>query len=324
MLIGLFVVQVAVAVVLFWPRDVSGGAGAPLFPDFAAPDVVGITITDNSGTTLRLAANDRGWTLPEADNFPARKESVESLLEGIAELETDRLVTRTEPSHRALQVADESFVRRVVFEREDGSTRAFYLGSSPRYGLSHVRLFGEDEVYLTDALLTWDVGTSASAWIDTSYVSVPRAEADRIDLVNAEGSLEFARESADADGESTWTLVGLEEDEILNEASVNSLLNQALAINMVAPIGRVERAAFEMDSPNAVVTIETGDEKVSVVIGAADSDDANYVVKASTSPYFVHVAKWNLSSLVDYGRDDFLEAPPDPEVEGSSDSGASE
>lgn len=312
---SLLALQVVLSVILFWPRGVSGDGSRMLFPDIAPGDFVQLTITDDAGKTLRLASVDGDWVLPEAGGYPVRQESVTSVLEAITGLESGRLVTRTEPSHRSLQVADDGFLRRVVFELADGSTGAIFLGSSPSYGQSHVRVFGQDEVYLTADLLTWNVGTNASSWIDTSYISVPRAEITGLTLTNANGTFEFTQELSETDGESTWSLVGLAEDEVLNDLNVGSLVNQAATINMIEPLGVEERAAYGLGSPAAVLTIETLGETISVIVGATDADDANYVVKSSTSPYYVRITKWNLSSLVDYAREDFLELLPTPAPE---------
>jgi hypothetical protein len=305
-------IQIALSVVLFWPRSASSGAGDRLFPAVSPDDIIELTITDDTGATLRLELGDGQWMLPDAGGYPVREESISTVLETISGLETGRLVTKTEPSHRSLQVADDDFLRRIVFELADGSSHALYLGSSPRYGLTHLRVFGQDEVYLTDALQAWDVGTSASAWVDTSYVSVPQADLVSVAVTNSQGTFEFTPVPAEAEGATTWTMTGLAEDEILNQSTVNSVVNQASSMNLSAPIGLEESRAFGLDSPNAVVKLETAEETITIAIGELDAGDANFVVKADSSPYYVHVAKWNLENLVNYGRNDFLELPPEP------------
>ena len=311
-LIGILVIQIALSVAMFWPRQAAGDEGEPVFPNLDPRDIVEVTITDGEGNTLHLSSAQGDWVLPDAGDYPAGSESVEPLLEGLAGLTTGRLVTRTEPSHRSLQVADDDFLRRVVFQLAGGATRAVYIGSSPRYGVSHFRVFGQDEVYLTSDLQSWDVGTNATSWVDTSYLTVPRADITRLTLTNPNGTFAFTTGTPTEEGATVWSMEGLAPEEELNNANVVALVNQAASVNMVAPLGREERDVYGLDEPNATVTIETVDDTVTVVVGAADAGDANYVVKASTSPYYVHVSKWNVSYLVDYAREDFLILPPTP------------
>jgi hypothetical protein len=321
---AILALQIALSVVLFWPRDMTGGEKRRLFPDVSPDDITELTITDNTGTALRLVSRDGEWVLPDAGDFPVLAASVQTVVESIAGLETGRLVTRTEPSHSSLQVADDDFLRQILFKVADGSAHALYLGSSPRYGLTHVRVFGQDEVYLTDALQSWDVSTNAGAWVDTSYVSVPRADLARVTLTNAQGTYAFTQAPGDTEGGTVWSMTGLAEDELLDEAAVSSVVNQAASVNLSTPIGLAESRAFGLDDPNAFITLETSDDTITIVVGVLDADSDSYVVKASTSPYYVRVAKWNLDNLVNYSRDDLLEATPEPLPEEEADAPSSE
>ena len=112
-------------------------------------------------------------------------------------------------------------------------------------------------------------------------------------------------------GGDTWTMAGLGEDETLNAASVSSLHNQVISVRMTAPIGKEAEASFGLDDPQAVVTLETGDgETHTLQVGAQQADDNSYVFSSSDSPYYVRVAEFTGSNLIDKTRADFLEAPP--------------
>jgi hypothetical protein len=316
---GLLVVQVALSVVVFWPRKTGAAAAEALFPDVSPEDIVELTVSDDTGNSLHLALVGGAWVLADADGYPARLESVTRVLEALTDLQTGRLVTRTEPSHRSLQVAADDFLRRIVFKLSDGSTHAVYLGSSPRYGATHVRVFGQDEVYLTSDLLTWDVGTAPGAWVDTTYVSVPREEITSLKVTNANGTFELTQGPPGPDGEPTWSLVGLESDDTLDDAIVNSLVSRAATVNMAEPLGKEERASFGLAAPSALVTIDTADETIAIAVGASDAEEQFYTVKASTSAYYASVSVWSLRDLVEYSRDDLL-LLPGPEEEAGAES----
>jgi hypothetical protein len=309
------VVQVGLSVFLLWPRTTAGTEGEPVFADLEPGDIVALTIQESEGKLVRLRREAGEWVLPDAGGYPASAERVTQVLDALASLSTDQLVARTEPSHRSLQVADDDFLRRILIESSDGKTSIVYLGSSPRYGASHFRVFGQDEVYLTSELQSWDVGASASSWIDTAYVSVPREDIVKVTLANPKGTLVFKKESPSGEGAASWAVEGLAPDEEIDNASVNSLVYQVASVAMQEPLGTEERESYGLDTPTATVTIETADDTIILQVGATDAQDAAYVVKASSSPYYVRVQKWNLNYVVEYGRADFLKPPPTPEAE---------
>ena len=187
-----------------------------------------------------------------------------------------------------------------------------YFGSSPQFGAMHFRLEGQSETYTTGELTRFDADASASAWIDTSYQSVAQEDVTRMTLENAGGTLVFEKPEG-----GNWTLADLAEDETLDEAQVTTVLRRASAVTMMAPLGREEQPSYGIDAPSAVVKLETPEETVTLRVGARDVDTSSYVVKSSQSPYYVHVAEFNVSALVENGRNDFLQEPPTPEGESS-------
>ena len=77
---------------------------------------------------------------------------------------------------------------------------------------------------------------------------------------------------------------------------------------MLAPLGKANLDADGMETPRAVVTIETADNRtVTLRIGAQDSSDKSYVVISSESPYYVRVAEYAVRDLVEKAYDDFLQ-----------------
>ncbi len=327
-LIGLLVIQVILSVVVFWPQAPAAAQSEPIFPHLAVEveegedagegnvNIVDLRITDAQGNEVHLAQVDGEWVLPEADNFPAQAEKIQPVLAGIAGLNTGRLVTRTDTSHKQLQVAESDFARRITFETADGEAHTLFLGSSPSYGATHFRVAGEDETYLTSDLSTWEVGATASTWINAQYQSVTLADVQQVTLENENGTFVFVREETveSAEGEAAveapWTMEGLEPDETLASTRVTAMIRQAATINIAAPLGREEEAAYGLDDPVAVATLVLADKTVTVRVGAQMDDGC--VVKSSESPYYVQVAEFGVQNLVDNGREDFLKIEPTP------------
>ncbi|MDH4136910.1 MAG: DUF4340 domain-containing protein, partial [Anaerolineae bacterium] len=270
-------------------------------------------IADADGNSIQLKKVSENWVLPDADDYPAQADKITPLLDKIVGLTTGRLVTRTDASHKRLQVAPDDFMSRIDFETADGTKGTLYLGSSPRYGATHFRVDGQSETYLTSELSAWETKTDAASWVDTVYLSVPQDDITKLTLENANGTFTFTK-----DDEGTWTMDGLAADETLDEAKVTSLIQRAATVNMIQPLGKEEQAAYGMDEPNAVVTLKTGDKTITLRVGAQDPTDKSYVVISSESPYYVRVSEYSVKSLVEDTRDDFLQVPPTPTPEGDT------
>ena len=310
-LAGILVVQIALSVVVFWPKPAASAEREPLFPEIEADDVVALTITDADGNVLAVRQVGEEWVLPDADDYPAQADKITPLLEKIAGLTTGRLVTRTDASHRRLQVAIDDFSRRVDFEMADGTKHTLYLGSSPSYGAIHFRLDGQSEVYLTSDIDTYETSATVASWIDPSYPTVVQDDVTEMTLQNGNGEFTFTRDA----GDGNWTMDGLATDETLNEAQVDNLLRRATSVAIVRPLGKEEKPSYGMDEPSAVVTLGTGEKTVTLRVGAKDPTDNSYVVISSESPYYVRVAEYGVQNLLESTRDDFLQLEPTPTPE---------
>lgn len=310
-LAAVLVVQIILSIILFWPRTVTTGAGGPLFPDLKTADIVAMTIVDNEGKSLQLRQVTGNWVLPAADDYPLKAERITQALDKIVGLNTRRLVAHTESSHKRLQVASDNFLVRLDLETAGGAKYSLFLGSSPSYGSTHVRLDGRNETYLASNLIPWEFSTAPATWIDTSYLSVPKDEVSQITIVNPKGTYTLQKDAA-----GTWTLADQAPGEEPTKETVNLIVTRATSVTMVKPLGKQERPEYGMDKPVAVVTLQKGEEIITLHIGAQDTSDNTYVMKSSTSPYYVRVGDYMVKPLVEYGRRDLFppEVTPTPQT----------
>lgn len=329
-LAALLVAQAAIVAIVFWARLAQSAtdqpAAGPLFADLAANSVTSLRIEEQDGSGVSLARVDAGWVLPEADDYPALSDTVESLLDKVVALQADRPVTQTSASHGRLQVADDEFQRRLVLGTADGSTYTLYIGSSPQPRATHVRAGGQDEVYLVGDLSSIDANARPASWVDTAYLSVPSDQVVALTLRNANGELEFSRDVAGAEDtgstEPAWTLADLGEDELLDRALIASLVSRATTIRLAEPLGQDAQAEYGLDDPAAVITLTTRAEEeaepqtITITIGARNPEDGSYVISSSHSPYVVRVAEFAVQEFVDATRASLLPQPtpaPTPE-----------
>jgi hypothetical protein len=315
-LAAILAVQIVILVIVFWP-ETSAARGQQLFGDLQADQIVKLTISDAQGQQIQMAKGSEGWVLPDADNFPVEEDNVLALLEKIVDLRADRLVTRTRDSHKRLQVAGNDFQRLIEFELQDGTRHKLYLGSSPQYQVLHVRADDQDQVYLALGLTVSEAGTGIANWIDTNYFSVSADQIRKLTLENKNGRFQFEKDEA-----GTWTMINLPPGETLLENNAASLATRVSLLRMVRPLGREEEPSYGLDDPNAVVTVEARDEEGNertyiVRVGAALDEEASqgYVVKSATSPYYVLMAEYTVSDLIERTMQDFLEVPTTPTPE---------
>ena len=305
-LAGVLVAQIILSVVVLWPRSAATGASEPLFPELSSADVAALAIDDTDGNSITLRQVMGAWVLPDADEFPADMDKVTTFLGKVLSLNTGRLVTRTDASHKRLQVSSHDYLRRIGLEMADGQKHTLYLGSSPSYGATHFRLDGHDETYLTGDVTSWEAAARASSWIDTKYLSIPEEDIVEVRLQNAQGELTFVKGDDDA-----WRMAELAEGDTVGPNKVASVVRRASSIVMTAPLGKTALPDYGMDAPTAVVTIATADKSVTLRVGAKSADDNSYVVISSESPYHVRVSEYTAKDLVEKGYDDFLMAEPD-------------
>lgn len=303
-LLGILAIQIAVAGFVFWSTSASSSVSSgPLFTEFEVAEVTQVLISDGDNQ-LVLAKEGEGWILPEAGSFPANGEGLLPLLEKIQGIQTNRLVTTTDASHKRLQVDSDDYNRLIEFTLSDGNSHRLYIGSSAGASATHVRADWQPEVYLTGELNAFEANPQASSWVETLYFTVPQSATTKITLENENGTFEVERVD-----EESWTLADLAEEELFNTASATTLLNQVTNIRLNDPLGTEPPSNGSLDDPAVSVTVEAADETYTLEFGATGDEDGTYVLKASNSPYYVQVAQFTGDNLVNKVRDDFIQEP---------------
>lgn len=292
--------QIALTAVVFLPRTTGEAPGVPLIPGLTTGQIVEVGIRDDRGDSLALLRQEDGWVLADTDGYPAKEAAVQTLLEQIVGLRTDRLVTRTRASHIPLQVAADAFVREIMLRTAEGASYTLYLGSSPSYGATHFRLAGQDETYLTSGLTSWTASAAPASWVETAYLSVPQTDVQRLTVSNALGEFTLLR-----DAEGHWVLEDLAEGETIDSALAASLAARATAIYLLRPLGRAEQPDYGLTTPRATVTLETAAETLTLRVGS-QGVDGSYIVKSSASDYYVRVSEYAVKDLVEKGREALL------------------
>jgi hypothetical protein len=311
-LLMVLLAQMALAAVIFVSRSAPTSAqGTPLLGTLKSSDVIGLTLRDNNGKAITLTQQSGSWIIPAIDNYPVLADRVTGVLDKLLAVKTDALETRTAAAHKQLQVADDTFARKLDLQLADGSRQTVYVGSATTGSSAHVRVAGKDEVYLARNFSAFDLNADATTWIEATYVNLSQSDILTATLKNANGVFRFTR-----DAQNQWTPPDLAGEEKFNPDSVVGLLARLTNLQMIEPLGRTAKPEYGIDNSAAVLVIDSktdsGVKTTLLTIGAKNPTDNSYVIISSDSPYYVRTAQYNVDGFVTAARASFLIVPPTP------------
>jgi hypothetical protein len=340
-LIGLLIIQLIALAVVYLPSTLAANqpalTGGALLKDFAPDNVTAITLRDGDNNTITLTKVDGAWVYPKGGNFPVTPTQVTTFLSKLQGLRTNRLIAESRTSHNRLKVAADSFERKIEVTLTDNRAVTVYVGTSAGANATHMRLDGDDRVYLTSGLAAFDAPATIATWISTSYLSADQANIVALRVVNAQGEFILTK------GDAGWTLIGLSAGEQVNQDAVNRLLGQVSSVSLSEPLGKQDEERFGLKQPAVVVSFTTRTEIVPTVaptvtpasIGlitttppppptAAPAQvdeknitlsigaklDAAYAAKASTAEYYVTISAPTAEAFTRLARADLLVQQP--------------
>jgi hypothetical protein len=251
----LLVAQVALLLVFEHPFSRAGaGGGKPLLPKLASvtPQRVEIAGADSSVVTLERRSG--GWVLSDPAGYPAMPGKVEKVLQDLEHLTAERPVSSGKSAHAALKVAADRFERRVrIWTGGEGAPAAeIYLGTSPGYNVTHVRVGGSDQVYEAAGISAYDIPAETASWIDRNLVSVPAEEVTALEIRNRTGTLAVERRGG------VWRIrtPAAGAGAALDSMKVGDLVRAVCGMSIDHPVGPVAEATQGLDHPEARVRLE--------------------------------------------------------------------
>ncbi|MFN8464730.1 MAG: DUF4340 domain-containing protein [Caldilineaceae bacterium] len=277
----------------------------PLVANLQLGDVTGVRVSDASGS-VQLAKGADGWTAPAADGYPAAAASVTKLISDVLAIDTGRLVADTTTSHGRLRVDPNNYGRRIELDRANGEPVVVYLGSSPNANATHVRLDGQDQVYLASGALASEARSDLAGWIDTRYVTASPDDVARVEIFNSNGRFALAKAT-----DGTWRLEdqpnGPAGGESVDQVKADELVSQLAGLQMLSPLGKQGKVEYGLETPRATATLtlsgtQDATATITLDVGALDDATGAYTVKSSDSEYYASVGKYAVQDLVDQTR----------------------
>lgn len=299
-ILGLQIILILVVFLLQRPVIASNNL---IFPDLKVETVTAINISDSTGNLVSLEKQGEQWVLPLQDDFPVNAETITQLVEKLATIRDNRVVTRSEASHDRLSISNVNFERKVEIT-VNGNKEIIYFGSSPATSNIHFRLDGKPEVYLTNALTSSEISTSIASWVNTVIYQISSNLVKKIEISNNAGDFIF-----EPDADSVWSAQPLEEGSQFDQSKWSSLLTGFTTLRFIEPVSKSEKAEYGFDTPLAIMDIEYSSDSGQtmsgkLVIGSQDGS-GNYYATWSDSDYIYLIPSYNAERFVNLTVDDY-------------------
>ncbi len=303
-LAALLVVQVALAVVTWWPRG-SGEVEVHPLVDLSADAVDRVVISgDPKATTKRdpveLVKKDGQWVIASKDDFPADPAKVRELVQRFTEARVGRPIATRPTSHAALEVAEDTHKRKVVLGA--GSESVTLLVGSATSRSVHVRRADQDDVYRLKGFSVWSIADQPRSYWDPKVLDLDPETVTSLHIRGPKGDFELVRDGAD----QPWRLSDQQEGEELDTEAVDRLVRKAATLRMVEPVAREAKPEHGLDEGVVVEWTVTEDDQTrsgSYRIGATE-EYRTYV--QPEGGWVVQVSKSAVKDLVDATRDGLL------------------
>ena len=292
-----------------WTAGSTPTAKSVLLPELASFEPSAIEI-EGEQSTLRLDREGQTWRIEAAGGYPADAAKVDKLLADLKQVEVRRPVVSGARYHAALHVTAEEHERKLRLSGASGEPSVeLFVGTSPNYGINHVRRSDRDEVYEVKGLSPWDMRPEPSSWIETRLVDVEPDRVRAITVSNGHGAFELRRGD---DGAFTLASGG-SPGAALDHAAVDGFVGSLTGLRMSEPAGRAEGGAdYGLASPAGRVSLvydaDGAPKTFELAIGgAAEGGDKRYA-RVGGSEFAVLLGKWDAERVLDKKLSDLLVA----------------
>jgi hypothetical protein len=316
-LLGLLVVQAILVALVHAGGDRDGVAPAgPFLDGLSRAAIQRVTLADGD-SEVTLQRTDSGWGVTDEHGYGASMDKIDELLHDLVALTTRELVATSANHHVDLEVAADSFNRRVAVTTPEAE-HTFFVGKAGRGGATFVRRDGEDEVYSVADFSAHKLTARPAAWLERVAFEADRDRIAGIDVRNAAGSFSLHRDTLDR-----WTLADAPDGPAVDDAAVGKLLGKVASVRLKEVAGRIESVPVGQPLAEVVVhvarqalpaTAPPGVEQPVTIphtirVAAVPGDDKTFWLRVDDQPFVVEATNWAVEPLLETARSDLFGAP---------------
>ena len=310
----LLVVQLLLALGIFYGKRLTSTSNSEdLIVNQALGEIIEISITDDSDSSVQLLFRDSEWLITNENDFPADSDKISNFLESINSLSSQSVsaVAVTEGARNRFKVADDEFSKRIKLTSVANTIEELYLGSSPGLDRVHIRKGGEDGIFVVK-FPTYEASSSSSSWLDKSLLKVPSNDIVYIKIGNIilERKLESATTTSDDKIEKTISEVNLMEGlgswQVTKSDNQNRSLNQEAAQEITKQLERLRFTNLsDIDQLNKV----DSEEILVLMLQLLDETEIKYTLDKHESNYYLRTSDWDrIFSIGSYTAERLIEA----------------
>lgn len=250
-------------------------------PKLKKDDVTELSVAAPDKPAVTLKKVGEVWTLTKPLETAADKESVETALSKLEELEVIGVAATRKENHDALEVTAEKAVH-IVAKQDDKTLLDVYVGAY-RSGNTMVREEGADNVATTKGSFKFAFDKDLKDWRDKVVVDAKLDDVATISFKNKNGTFSFVKEGSDwkqAPGEKA--IAGFESGKIVSLAGTAT----SMRVADFAAEGVTADAAGVGTTPVGTVQLTTnadaGAKEIVFYIG--NKTDGGYYAKREGNP----------------------------------------
>lgn len=192
---------------------------------------------------IRIVKEGSTWFVYDGDKkFPADRDAVKGLVATISTMKAQRMVSRKQDKWESFNVGEngvnvsvyygsdveaEFKVGKTGFNQRQGSSQ--FNGGSGIEPYTHIRVSGEDEVYIVDGFLESSFKRPVNDWRDHTFLRIPKDAVQKISFSYPDSSFVVVK------SDSLWSVAGSN----VNQAAVQSYLQTLSYKNMTSFVDEV-------------------------------------------------------------------------------------
>ncbi len=234
-------------------------------------------IIEDAEASVELNKDDTGWQLPNYD-VPVSANKAESVLDSLAAAKTGWAVANREESHSQLEVAEDSFNRKIALFNNEDKIAELFIGSSPGLRRSHVRRSDDSDVYSV-ALNSYDIPAIRNQWFDRNILALP--EISTIQLMD---------HTLEADGEGWKITDGDGESQTPDQPNIDSVVNTLKTLR----VSDVKESTEDDRVANAEVLVKNDESDYTYTFYASED---NYLVRRSDQNAVFEISKADYEAI---------------------------
>jgi len=262
---------------------------------------------ENDTQRVILEKQNGQWVLPEKWNYPADAPTLTQLLDTISSLDKGWPVATTPSAAERFNVAENDFERKITLLTGDELQATLYIGTSPGFRKTHVRLDGDDHIYAV-ALESWKASVQDDDWLKKDILSFDATDVNKLVMAD------FVLTRSD----KILQLEDLAEQESPDENAISSLVSSLANLQIQSVSGLESEEGNQSNSTDHEIglTFKNGEELSYRFYKPETTEDENsyYMLNRSDLPYYFTVAEFTVKPLLEAERSRLIQENED-EVE---------